>query len=451
MSLLRPKTLRWLLVGRLAAAQGLVLALLLGLNALVISTLWIGGDLGTGYSQTLATALSHAIDRSSSGRLIVRETSAMSDIRRTVPDLWFVAQDGRGQRISHGPVPADVRSLLPSLDTIDDASLGRRVGPEIIPEGIVRWIDTRAGRVHVIADVRGPTSLGTVIDVLTSTFGVVLFVIAIMALATLLVTPLVVRRALRGISQVAEQAARINIRRPGVRLALNDVPFEIAPLVDAINDALERLDQGYEQHKRFLSDTAHELRTPIAILTTRIFSLPKGSERSRLLEDTKRLEGLTGLLLDLQRLEQPTSVFTMVDLVTVVERVLLDLSPLAYAAGYEITFETETDTVLVDGDDGAIERAVTNLMQNAIDHGGRRGEISVWVTANGTISICDDGPGISKGDREAVFEPFRRLSPQGRGTGLGLDLVQRTMKKHGGYAEVFQGEKRGACFRLVFA
>src|SRR5204862_34367 len=127
------------------------------------------------------------------------------------------------------------------------------------------------------------------------------------------------------------------------------VPVEIVPLVNAVNGALARLDRGYEGHKRFLADAAHELRTPIAILTTRISALQPGPEKIRLLEDMTRLTVLTGQLLDLQRLDREQASFAPVDLVALAERSVLDLAPLAFTAGYEMSFEAETGEIRVDG------------------------------------------------------------------------------------------------------
>ncbi|MFX5582980.1 histidine kinase dimerization/phospho-acceptor domain-containing protein, partial [Acinetobacter baumannii] len=83
-----------------------------------------------------------------------------------------------------------------------------------------------------------------------------------------------------------------------------NVPAEVVPLVNAVNEALNRLDIGYGKHKRFLADAAHELRTPIAILQTRLEDLASGPVQARLLADVARLSLMAEQLLDLQRLDQ---------------------------------------------------------------------------------------------------------------------------------------------------
>ena len=109
-----------------------------------------------------------------------------------------------------------------------------------------------------------------------------------------------------------------------------------------------------------------------------------------------------------------------------------ELAPLAIAAGYEISFESAIEHIPVRGDEEALERALTNLIQNAIQHGGRKGGIAVRVEPPATISVTDDGPGINTCDLERVFEPFYRSQGHGRGAGLGLNLVQEIVRRHGG-------------------
>jgi len=159
---------------------------------------------------------------------------------------------------------------------------------------------------------------------------------------------------------------------------------------------------------------------------------------------------LTGQLLDLQRLDQQADHFVPVDLVGIARRVVLDLAPLAFAAGYEMSFEAEDEEIIVKGDQTSLERALTNLVQNAIDHGGRRGTILVRVARAGWIEVCDEGGGIPAEEREQVFEPFYHLQQGGRGAGLGLDLVQKIMRLHGGHAEAVDGPSAAACLRMTF-
>ncbi|KAA0073387.1 sensor histidine kinase [Tardiphaga sp. P9-11] len=445
---MQPRSLKWRLVGRLVVLQTTMLTLLF---LAIVAVLWSTGLLVDDYEGNTLDTLREAVERDAGGGLTLRPTSELVNLRSEIPDLWFIIRDKQGHRLSEGSVPADFIPIASALDHVSDARLGWNVGEASPPAGLVRWVDTAAGKVQILTGTKGRISVRRAIAAAPPLFlNVILPMVILMGLATLVATPFVIRRAMAGLGQAAAQAARIDIDRRGVQLSVENVPVEVIPLVKAVNDALGRLDKGYERHKRFLADAAHELRTPIAILTTRVSSLPTGPEKTRLLEDATRLTVLTGQLLDLQRLDQQHDQFGPVDLVGVAQRVVLDLAPLAFAAGYEMSFEPEDENITVKGDQTSLERALTNLVQNAIDHGGRRGTILVRVARAGWIDVCDEGRGIPIEEREQVFEPFYRLQQGGRGAGLGLDLVQKIMRLHGGHAEAVEGPLGGACLRMMF-
>ncbi|MCC8953500.1 HAMP domain-containing histidine kinase [Bradyrhizobium sp. Pear77] len=448
---MRPRSLTWRLVGRLAGLQAVALTLLILLiGAAAIGLLWAGLLIGEYQGSTLDT-LRDAVTRDEAGGLTLRQTPELAALRAEHADLWFIIRDADGHQISEGTVPAQFAPIASALEHVSEAVLKWDAAEAPRPGGLVKSVDTSAGRIQILTGTYGELSMWRALEITPQLFlNMILPIVVLMTLATLVATPFVVRRAMKGLGQVAAQAERIDIDRRGAQLPLDEVPIEIAPLVKAINAALERLDKGYERHRRFLADAAHELRTPIAILSTRVASLQAGPEKTYLLEDATRLSVMAGQLLDLQRLDQQTDVFTAVDLIGVARQVVLDLAPLAFAAGYEMSFEQKDGTIVVSGDQTSLERALTNLVQNAIDHGQRRGTILVRVTTIGCIEVCDDGDGIPPDEREQIFEPFRRLHPGGRGAGLGLDLVQSIMRLHGGRIEVDQTPSGGACMRMVF-
>lgn len=451
MNLLHPRSLKGWLVTRLAIAQWIILSIFIVLNAAAASALWMSGSIAQGvYELSTSEALEGAVKRSPQGRLEVADTPALARLRREVPAFWFVVRDQNGEQVSEGAAPPEVTSALPDLDLVSSARLSVSPDPDRPAIALVRWLDTEAGPVQAITGGGGRITLFQVARVLMRPALLQSLIFSGVAAAVLfLVTPFVVRRALKGLDKTAAEARGIDIDRSGARLSTEAVPIEILPLVRTINDALERLDKGYEGRKQFLADAAHELRTPIAILTTRLSTLPAGPARTRLLEDAARLGALTDQLLDLQRLEHQTAPFGEIELVGLAERVVLDLAPLAFNAGYEMSFAPETPRVTVRGDGPAIERALTNLVQNAVNYGGRKGTIAVRVLAEG-LEVSDEGGGVPDKEREAIFQPFRRLRQDGRGAGLGLDLVKRVMTLHGGRVVLAPTQGRGACFRLLF-
>lgn len=451
MNLFRPRSLKGWLITRLAVAQWIILSIFIVLNAAAASALWMSGSIAQGvYELSTTEALEGAVKRTPEGELTISATPALARLKQEVPDFWFIVRAPDGKQIAEGTAPPEVTSALPNLALVSGARLGTSPDPDRPALALVRWIDTEAGPVQAITGGGGRITFLQVARVLMRPALLQSLIFSGVAAAVLfLVTPFVVRRALRGLDKTAAEARGIDIDRSGARLSTEAVPIEILPLVRTINDALERLDKGYEGRKRFLADAAHELRTPIAILTTRLSTLPTGPERSRLLEDSARLSALTDQLLDLQRLEHQAAPFDEIELVALAEQVVLDLAPLAFNAGYEMTFAPEAPRVTVRGDAPAIERALTNLIQNAVNYGGRKGIISVRVLPDG-LEVSDEGAGIPDQEREAVFQPFRRLRQDGRGAGLGLDLVKRVMVLHSGQIVLDRTGGRGACFRLIF-
>jgi signal transduction histidine kinase len=113
----------------------------------------------------------------------------------------------------------------------------------------------------------------------------------------------------------------------------------------------------------------------------------------------------------------------------------------------ELSFSADRDRIPVQGDAGALERVVSNLVRNAIEHGGGQGSIRVVASYPNVIEVSDEGPGIPADHREEVFEPFYRASPKRSGAGLGLNLVKQIVQRHGGDVSILPTD-RGAHLRV---
>jgi len=444
-------SLRWRLVRRLLSLQAILLC---GAIAILFAVLIGNGMLLRLESEdNVVNAMREAVVRDDAGRLHLRPTAELARLRREVPGLWFALRDHQGQTLREGDVPPEYARIGGALDDVGNARIGWNLGeqPADRPTAQLRWIDAPAGRVQVLTGPGGAIPLGRYLTAAgLSLAAPTLPILAIMALATLLATPLVVRRALAGLHDAATQAERIDVERRAARLPTNAVPSEVLPLVTAINEALARLDQGYDRQQHFLIDAAHELRTPIAILQTRIESLDHDALAPRLREDVARLATLAEQLLDLQRLRTSAPVRTPLDLAALAREAVADLAPLAVAAGYTIAFDARRDRCIVLGDRGALQRLLMNLLQNAIEHGGRRGRITVHLHGDGNLDVIDEGDGIADGERERIFEAFHRLTPDRRGAGLGLHLVREIAHAHGGDV-VALARTGGAHLRLRLA
>lgn len=468
----RPRSLQWVLVRRLILLQAATLLVFIGL---IFAILFVLQPRLLVENEAAIDILTRAVGRDANGALSVRQTDELADLRQSYPNLWFVIRDADGQILRQGAVPeAYAASSGDLLQRVEGASLLFAEGGSL-PDAVLRNVETDAGRVQIITstvssrrdgdpleiqigvnidvarDIDGTTTWTEVVPTLALlVLCFLLPIVLVMGVTTLVTTPAVVRRALASLISTADQAGRIDIDNRAVQLETEQVPTEIAPLVSAFNKALARLDEGYDQRNRFLTDAAHELRTPIAILRTRAELLQEDPEGARLRLDIERLSHLAQQLLDRQVLEHAGGTTETLDLVALARDMAADFAPLAFEAGYELAFETAVQRALVIGRPRQIEQAAANLLRNAIEYGGGTGTITVRVNADGGLEIQDEGPGIPTEERERVFEPFYRLRPRSTGAGLGLNLAREIARLHGGRIDILAGNWRGArvCLHL---
>ncbi|MBX5185987.1 HAMP domain-containing histidine kinase [Rhizobium sp. NZLR5] len=385
----------------------------------------------------LTAALDEALIRDTQGKLVIVDSPRLSAFKAESDRLWFVVAAPDGQTVSYGAVPEAYQVLGPYVHLIKEADIR---GAAFTGESAsIDSVETGIGPFRVMYG-GNPSRSATFLTMLTETYPIYVPLLAVALPAVFFAVPRIVGRALRGISDVARAAAAIEPRRQGARLPVSGIPREVSPLVTAFNSTLERLENEFRKRQRFLIDAAHELRTPIAIMQTRIDGMPDGRERQRLLDDVARLAEAAEQLLDFERNDQAADLDETVDLVGIGRTVVADLAPLAIAGGYQICFQSEVESLERRGSPSALPRAVSNLVRNAIDHGGNGGMITVAVSRSasggGRISVADEGPGIPAEHRELVFEPFYRVTPRSKGAGLGLSLVKQVAANHGGAVSI---------------
>jgi signal transduction histidine kinase len=434
------KSLTLQLAWRLIGLQAVVM---LGLIIALTYTLYSGSV--SYIAENVPRMMVNDLHLDAAGKLAFRNDAKLQSLLQTSPGLWFVIEDEKGRRLSHGEVPEVYRSLADSIPQLQNGEVHASSPPYALAMRV--YIDdTPLGRVHVICGGIPTTNAGPLFAVLADYLGWRMTLP--LALVTLIVVPWLIRRAMRGVAEVVGQAQTIDIDERGARLADHAVPRELQPLVQAFNAALERLNEGYDVRDRFLAGAAHELRAPIAILEARIETLEAGAVRTRLLVDVSRLSNLAEQLLDLQRLGKHASKLEPIDLVNLSSEVSADVAPLAVDAGYELALDAPDSPVMVMGDPQSLSRVLTNLIQNAIAHGGGRGLITVDVHPDGTFGVSDQGPGIPVNERIRIFEPFYRLRPSSTGAGLGLHLVQEIVALHDGRIDVVEANGGGTWFRV---
>ncbi|MBS0125676.1 sensor histidine kinase [Thetidibacter halocola] len=263
-------------------------------------------------------------------------------------------------------------------------------------------------------------------------------------------TLLIIRRALRPVAQAAEWARAIRPGRGLPPLDLPRAPTEVDDLTQAVRRSIERLDTELNAEQRRAAEAAHALRTPVAVLVARLDELPRDPAFDTLREDVRTLSRMVTQFLSsagADRLELPEG--TSADLSAIAERVVAELFPVAEARGCEIALSGNDVPVPVHGAPDAIALALTNLIENALHHAGP-GLVEITVGPGTQIAVRDHGPGLPQGSGD-LFEPFRRGAgaPRG-GAGLGLAIVARIQRAHGGTVEASGAPGGGAIFRLGY-
>lgn len=219
---------------------------------------------------------------------------------------------------------------------------------------------------------------------------------------------------------------------------------EVSSIHDVLGQATERLKLARDARERLLADAAHELRTPLSLMRTR---LDLALRRERTVEELKtavhetreeviRLSNLATRLLDAAALAKAPIEPEPVELVELATEATRALQDAATTAGVTLRLE-ETGPVKLAGSKEMLRQALDNLLSNALKVSPSGSAIRVRVTKDerhARLAVIDEGPGIPPEEREAVFEPFHRVRGGPPGTGLGLSIVRDVALRHGGRA-----------------
>jgi heavy metal sensor kinase len=297
-----------------------------------------------------------------------------------------------------------------------------------------------------------------------------------LAIASLLALPVVLalvglggyvlaKRALAPLEAMARRAEEITSDRLQERLPTGEVGDELGHLARVFNNLLARLEQSFEQLRRFTSDASHELRTPLtAIRSVGEVALQKDGTREEykdtigsMLEEVNRLTALVDSLLtisraDAGRIQLHPSVFSAMDLAR-------------EAAGlFEVLVEEKGQRITVQGEEGVtlkgdrvfLRQALVNIIHNAVKHSPVGGTIFVGVHGEpaGSIllEVADSGPGIAPEHSARIFDRFYRVdesrSREAGGAGLGLSIAQWAVRVHGGDIHLRVTEGSGCTFQI---
>jgi len=243
---------------------------------------------------------------------------------------------------------------------------------------------------------------------------------------------------------------------------------EIQELVKSFNQMTEQLDEAFAMQRRFSASAAHELRTPIAVLRTKLDVFKKKKREQREydeLVDTMEtyIDRLSSIITDLLEFAETSELGETEDvsLDSVIKTVVDDLESVAQNNMINMQIDAHSDTqseaqnLIVKGNTNLLYRALYNLVENAIRYNNEEGSVNITLETRGqegVITIADTGVGIAPEQRELVFEPFYRVnksrSREFGGAGIGLSLVKTILKRHGASITVSENNPQGSVFTI---
>ena len=369
-------------------------------------------------------------------------------------DVRIVILDPEGESQGLGPGP-DIQPSDP-----DYAVLERHRG-QAIRTVLVEGVHYRV--VTVPTDTGGALMLAQSLESQDQVLGRLGLVMLLFGLAGVIAAGLagwaVARNGLRPVRLLTESVEEIARTERLTRLPV-DGDDEVARLASAFNSLVSSVDASRNRQRQLVADAGHELRTPLTSLRTNLDllaqvdgadgagGLPPDARRELLGDVRAQIEELTTLIGDLIELarEAPSApVVETIDLAEVVERAIGRVR--LRAPG--VRFETQLAPWVVQGESSALERAVTNLLDNAAKWSPPDGQVTVRLS-DGVLSVADQGPGISEADLPHIFDRFYR-STESRampGSGLGLSIVRQVAERHGGVARATSGPDGGALVTL---
>jgi signal transduction histidine kinase len=240
---------------------------------------------------------------------------------------------------------------------------------------------------------------------------------------------------------------------------------ELNPLVGSIDGLMRSLRIKVQREHAFVHDAAHELRTPMAVVSAQAHALAHVREPRERLEAAARMEGaiarasnLVEQLLQLARFDGQAVVRTSLDLVAVIQEELAHLEPQAFARRLELSLDAPDELPWI-VELGAFRAIVQNLVGNAIRYVPEGGHVVVGMAKVGDrlhLGVEDDGPGIPEDQREKVFERFvRGPDHEVPGSGLGLAIVRQAASRLGATVRLLEGlpngsGRRGCRFEVIF-
>jgi signal transduction histidine kinase len=399
-------------------------------------------------------------------RRVLNETSTLFDYQLRQMALSLRAQISLAPRIEVPPDQGDTDFVVQIWDIFGARTYLSRPGLPLINQTVLGYADlslrgepwrayglqTADGVIQIAQPVRVREGLARAAAERVVIPLLLLLPIMIAAVAW------IVSRGLRPLRFVTTEVQRRDARSL-TPLTTHNLPEEIEPLVSELNRLLARLQRAFSVQRAFISDAAHELRSPLTALRLQLQLLDRAPDEEARLEAHSRLGAaveraihLVEQLLALARSEpqEMTPDFAVVNLSAIAAEGLSDTHELALSRQIDLGLEAAPD-LAVRGNSDALRVLVRNLVDNAVRYTPSYGSVHVRCLATATeavLDVTDTGPGIAVADRERVFDRFyRRAAAEESGTGLGLAIVKAIAERHG--ARIVLDEAPGGGLRAA--
>jgi two-component system sensor histidine kinase MprB len=313
---------------------------------------------------------------------------------------------------------------------------------------------------HALPGDRGAIQLARPLDEVDRQLGRVLLVLLLVGAAGVALgaglAALVARTALAPIGRFTRRTEELAGEADPSQRIEEGGGDELGRLAHSFNSTLDSLERSVEAQRQLVADASHELRTPIASLRANIQTLEHdqrlpAAEREALRADiVAELDELTALVADIVELARGAKTGVPVDDVRV-DEIVAGVAARARARANGVAIEVSAEPTVVRGEPERIQRAVSNLIDNALKWSPGDGTVEVELQ-DGELSVRDHGPGFAEADLPHVFDRFYRADSARAlpGSGLGLAIVRQAVEAHGGTATAQNAPGGGALVRLTF-
>ncbi|PCH69617.1 MAG: hypothetical protein COC12_09075 [Rhodobacteraceae bacterium] len=393
-----------------------------------------------------AKEMASRLEEAPDGSLAIKTFRIGSDDYNRVIDYALYSLNGSPLTGASTPLPPRISIYGTTADSywFRTANDQPGVAVPLVLNGKKEWLAAIEGGKHPYSN---PTPLWG--EILGHSYPLIGLTLALVLAAAILAA----RNSLNPLTRVLDQLSRISPSATGQHIEPDAAPYEIRPLINATNQMVTRMEEGYQTQRNFAGNVAHEIRTPIAVLKSRLQSTTAEPACKELLVDLEQIERITYQLLDMSRADMLAGTdFEQINLVQVASELVCDMAPAALDSGIYLALSGVASAPAY-GNPGFLRMALRNLVENAILHSPVDSEVEISVQKSPPgWQVRDHGDGVPDSDLTRIFNRFDRGDRKQSGlpgVGVGLSIVRQVCDAHGGTISVENAPDGGAIFSLI--